>query len=121
MLSRREFLLSSLFLLTDGALISLASSETIRDKDIKSLSLRVIYITEILRPPKAKVIRIWFPVPETDHAQEVTGLKFQARIPYKRTEDKEMGNTFFYLETGNIKEGERFTLLFNIRRKVELP
>jgi len=121
MLSRREFLLSSLFLLTDGALLSPASSETIRDKDIKSLSLRVIYITEILRPPKAKVIRIWFPVPETDHAQEVTGLEFQARIPYKRTEDKEMGNTFFYLETGNIKEGERFTLLFNIRRKVELP
>jgi len=121
MLSRREFLLCSLFLLSEGFLLSPAISKTIRDKDVKSLSLRVTYITEILRPPKAKLIRIWFPVPKTDHAQEVTKLELRSRIPYRMTEDKEMGNLFFYLETRDIKPGERLTLLFNITRKVEVP
>lgn len=118
-ISRRVFLLGALFLLSEGLTPGLTTARIVRDRDVKSISLNITYVTEILRPPKARLIRIWIPVPKNDYAQEISGLEIRSRIPYRLMENKETGNRNYYLETGGLKQGERITLSFRINRKVE--
>lgn len=119
MISRRAFLIGTFFLLGQGISPLLSSAGIIKDRDIRSLSLKVTYITEVLRPPKAKVVRVWIPVPRSDHAQEIKGVGLKSSIAGSLMEDRDTGNRMFFLETGRLKQGESLILSFHINRKVE--
>ncbi len=119
-INRREFLLTALLILGEGLLkTDITDAKVIKDRDVKAISLKINYITEILKPPKARFIRIWVPVPQDDHAQEVKEAKIRSRMAFRLMEDRETGNRMFYLETMGLKPGERIELSFSVKRKVE--
>lgn len=118
-ISRRGFLLGTLLFIGEEITPDFTIAKVIKDRDVKALSLKINYITEILKPPKARLIRIWVPVPVSDHAQEVKGIKMTSKIPFKLMEDQERGNRMFYLESDTTKSG-RIVLSFHIVRKVDL-
>ncbi|MFN3478992.1 MAG: transglutaminase-like domain-containing protein [Thermodesulfovibrionales bacterium] len=116
-LSRRAFLFGTFFLLGEGIYPVLTSAKTIEDRNVRSVSLKITYTTEILRPPKAGLVRIWMPVPRSDHAQEIKGVDIKSKISGRITEDR--NNKIFYLETGRLKAGERIILSFHLDRRIE--
>lgn len=56
-------------------------------------------------PPGAKSVRIWFPVPNGDPAQDVAKLKVTAPAGWRQTHDS-AGNSFVYLELRDPKPGD---------------
>ncbi|NOY64487.1 MAG: transglutaminase domain-containing protein [Nitrospirae bacterium] len=117
MLNRRDFLKGS-FLLAGYALtgldgISLASG--IKDSDVRSVTLKITYTTEILRPPKQKGIDIWIPLPQTDKEQEVSSLVIDS--PVKYSTEKSGQNWMIYLRADRFNEGDRVNLHYTLRRK----
>ncbi len=118
-ISRRGFLLGTMLLVGDVLFPGLIGARGIKDRDVKALSLNVTYTTEILKPPRAGLIRIWVPVPPSDHCQEIKDLRMKARVPFELKEDIQTGNRMFYLETKELRQNERIIVSFHIRRKVE--
>ncbi len=111
-LTRREILLAVPLLM-----LSRFSFAKVDDRRVRSVLLKVTHTTQILKPMKK--VRIWIPVPKSDHAQEVRGLKVVSEFPYRITEEKVWGNRSVFIETESIGETNielRFTVL---RRREE--
>ncbi len=114
-LQRRDFLKGCL-LLAGGILggVGLADAETYNDRAVKSVSLRIRYETVILRPPKRKGLRIWIPLPKTDHSQRVSEYAIEAPTNYRINDSGE--NRMFYMEVDTLKEGDRIAISYDFTR-----
>lgn len=99
-------------------MLSGVSFGRVDDRKVRSVLLRLTYTTEIMRPMKK--VRIWIPVPKSDHAQEVRSLKVVSPIPYRITEEKVWGNRSLFIEVENIEEA-KVELRFELLRRREGP
>ena len=94
------------------------SSTGVDDRRVRSVHLRVVHSTEILRPMKK--VRIWIPLPSSDHAQEVEDLKVNSPLPYRITKDKVWGNRMVFIEADEVGK-TKVEISFRIRRFREGP
>ncbi len=117
MIHRREFIKNSL-LLAGYTLISdpLSFAETVNDQSVKALNLNITYITEIVKPPKKKDVRIWIPIPSNDIEQEVFDFSVESVMPYRITEDDRQ-NRMLFLKSETLRKGDKIVLQYKIRRK----
>lgn len=115
--NRREFLRNSLiaagYAYMGG---SYASAVSMDDSAVRAVKVRVSSSTEILEPPRRKETRIWVPLPTSDYEQEITGISVESETGYRITNDS-MGNRMLYFESDSLKEGDRITLNYDLRRK----
>jgi transglutaminase-like putative cysteine protease len=67
-------------------------------------------------PSTAKRVRVWVPVPQTDHHQTVRILSIKAPSKTRMTQEPEYGNRMLYAEIENPGNAE-FTLEFEVTRR----
>src|SRR3712207_4538401 len=75
-------------------------------------------LSAVVTPPyKARVLKVWMPVPPSDAAQEVTGSRFSTfpmEVEPRIGREKVYGNTFAYFEFANPQGAQvirhRFTV-----------
>ncbi len=69
-------------------------------------------------PAGAKQVRLWVPVPQTDHHQTVRLLKIKAPTKTQMTQEHEYGNRMMYAEILNPAPGKsEFTLEYEVTRR----
>ncbi len=95
-----------------------SSDAGLNDAQVKSITLKITYTTEFLRCPKDEEIDIWLPIPPSDMEQEITDLKIETKLPYRKPskEYDQKQNKVFYIKTKNINKGEKLTLRYTIKR-----
>ena len=113
---RRDFLKGCL-LIAGGVLggVELIGAETLKDRAVKAVSLRIKYETLILRPPKRKGLRIWVPLPKTDHSQWVSDYLIDAPTGYSINDSGE--NRMLFMEVDTLKAGDRITISYDFTRR----
>ena len=111
-MTRRDLLTALPFFL-----LSLSLSG-IEDRKVRSVHLRVIHSTEILRPMKK--VRIWIPLPVSDHAQKVEELRVRSPFPHRVIKERVWGNKVLFIEADKIGEA-KVEVSFRIRRFREGP
>jgi hypothetical protein len=62
-------------------------------------------------PAGTKQVRLWVPVPQTDHHQTVRVLNIKAPTKMRMTQEPEYGNRMMYAEIHNPAPGKRSSLL----------
>lgn len=69
-------------------------------------------------PAGAKQVRLWVPVPQTDHHQTVRVLNIKAPTKTQMTQEPEYGNRMMYAEIQNPAPGKaEFTLEYEVTRR----
>jgi hypothetical protein len=88
------------------------------DSDVKAINLKISYITEIKSPPKAgEMVMLWIPFIQSDTEQEVTQLSIDSPVAFQINEENRYGNKMIYAAPSSVREGERISLTYMIRRK----
>ncbi len=87
------------------------------DGRVESVTLHVIYTTRILIPIRGTV-RIWIPLPGTDHAQEIESLTIHSPLPHRIGREKVFGNKMAFMGGKSVGKGE-IQMAFTIKRKQE--
>jgi transglutaminase-like putative cysteine protease len=113
MITRRD-----LIALTPLILLSLPALGRVEDRKVKAVRLRITHTTQILKP--LKKARLWVPIPRSDHAQEVRGLKVSSPLPYRITEEKVWGNRSLFIEAREVPPG-KVEVTFELLRRREGP
>ncbi len=113
-LNRREVL--TLLLIASLTPTTGVLSRRLEDSKVKSVTLDITHYTKILKP--LKKVKMWIPIPPTDHAQEVSNFKVISPYPYRITEEKVWGNRSLFIERDKIGESE-IVIKFRITRKRE--
>ena len=71
----------------------------------------------VVQPPAgSQRVRIWFPVPREEPAQEISALEIESPVPYRVTRDPR-GNQLVYLEADPASEEIRVVATFDVRRR----
>jgi transglutaminase-like putative cysteine protease len=88
-----------------------------RARKSNPVTYKVDFSAVVTPPYKAKVLKVWMPVPPTDSGQEVSGSRFSTfpvRVKPKVGTEKVHGNTFAYFEFRDPKGAQvvrhRFTV-----------
>ena len=69
-------------------------------------------------PAGAKQVRVWVPVPQTDHHQTARVLNIKAPTKMRMTQEPEYGNRMMYVEIRNPAPGKaEFTLEYEVTRR----
>lgn len=113
------FFINSLLLLSTLILYGCqpTSDEKPVDDKVKSMTLSIEYITEILKPPKKKDASIWIPIPKNDTDQEISDFKVDSRFPYTIDEDSRK-NRMLFIKSSDLKSGDKVVLTYSVKRKV---
>lgn len=87
------------------------------DGRVESVTLHLTYTTRILIPLEGSV-RIWIPLPESDHAQEIKDPSVHSPLPYRIGREKTFGNRMISIEGRSVGKSE-IQMAFTIKRKQE--
>ncbi len=69
-------------------------------------------------PADAKLVRVWVPVPPSDHHQTVRVLTIKAPVKTRTTHDPEYGNRILYAEIPNAAAGKaEFSVEYEVTRR----
>ena len=92
--------------------------KTISDIAVKSMDLNISYITEVVNRPKlGNKIEFWIPLAKTDHGQEIMLTSIDSPVTYNINEETYFGNKMIYLGSTELKEGDRISITYKMRRK----
>ena len=130
-MNRRDFLKTSV--LTTGALIltdllpdypklvyagkGKTPEGDVMDSQVKAMDLDITYATTLLKPPRSGgVVRFWIPLPSSDQEQDVTDLSINSPVPNQINIEPKYGNRMVFVESDQLREGDRITLAYRLRR-----
>jgi transglutaminase-like putative cysteine protease len=65
--------------------------------------------------------KIWIPVPQSDRFQTVKLLKIEAPTEYQILEEKDNGNSIFYMELSPEHSGHKLELVYDVERQEKKP
>jgi hypothetical protein len=65
--------------------------------------------------------KIWIPVPQSDRFQTVKLLKIEAPTEYQILEEKDNGNSIFYMELSPEHSGNKLELVYDVERQEKKP
>ncbi len=124
-MNRRKFI--KLSALTAGAIIGKgllpeytkpAAAGPISDLNVKALTFKISYVTEILNLPKSGAdVQFWIPLPQSDDEQLITQLSIDAPVAFHFNTEPLYGNKMLYVGPTGLKKGNRISLAYKIRRK----
>jgi len=76
-----------------GAASLPAAKGPISDSKVKSMKLKISYVTEIVNPKKSgETIELWIPLPQSDDEQEVTQLAVDSPVAFHINAEPYFGN-----------------------------
>lgn len=131
-MNRRDFLKTSAWttgtLILTGLLPDLAGlayagkgkapGGAVKDSQVKAMDFDITYATTLLKPPRrGGIVRFWVPLPESDQEQDVTGLSIDSPAAYQVNIEPEYGNRMVFVQSDRLREGDRITLAYRLRRK----
>ncbi len=94
------------------------SIKTVSDKAVKAMDLDISYITEVVTRPKlGDKIELWVPLCISGHGQEVLQTSIDSPVIYSINEEPHYGNKMVYMGSSELKEGDRITVKYKMRRK----
>lgn len=104
-LDRRSFLR---FAGSSGALVLFGGSRrlwaidaTVDPASVSRMEFQVSYRTQIMNlPSDAEQVRLWMPLPSSDHAQEVHDLSLTSEVPWEIRTEPVYGSKLAYVQTG---------------------
>jgi hypothetical protein len=103
-------------LLSDGK--SGTSVKAVSDKAVKAIDLNISYITEVIKRPKlGNKIEFWIPLAQSDHGQEIMQTLIDSPVEYNINEETHFGNKMIYVGSTELKEGDRISVTYEMRRK----
>ncbi len=95
-----------------------STKQPISDINVKALSLKISYITEILNPPKSgNNVQLWIPLPQSDDEQEMTQLSVDSPVVFHINAEPHYGNKMVYVDSADLQNGNKISLTYKIRRK----
>jgi hypothetical protein len=94
------------------------STRAVSDKEVKAIDLNLSYITEVINRPKlGDKIEFWIPLVKNDHGQEIITSSIDSPVPYEINEESHFGNKMVYVQSTELKEGDRISIKYKLRRK----
>lgn len=93
--------------------------KAVEDAAVKSVSLKLTYRTEFLKPIKKEKVCLWVPIPQNDSWQRITDFEVSSPLKYKPYGDDAGAFKLLYLESKGIKAGVPVTLKYNMKRLTE--
>ncbi|TLP81452.1 transglutaminase-like domain-containing protein [Maribacter sp. ACAM166] len=76
---------------------------------------------EVTLPKMEAPAKIWIPVPQSDRFQTVELLKIEAPAEYQILEEKNNGNSIFYMELSPEHSGKKLELVYDVKRQEKKP
>jgi hypothetical protein len=76
---------------------------------------------EVTLPEMASSAKIWIPVPQSDRFQTIKLLKIEAPVEHQILEEKNNGNSIFYMELSPEHSGQQLELVYDVERQEKKP
>ncbi len=76
---------------------------------------------EVTLPEMAASAKIWIPIPQSDRFQTVELLKIEAPAEHQILEEKNNGNSIFYMELSPEHSGKKLELVYDVERQEKKP
>lgn len=101
-----------------GAKNLTAAKGPISDLNVRAMTFKISYTTEILELPKSgKKIQFWIPLAQSDHEQEITQLAVDSPVAFHIYEEQQYGNKMIHVGSADLRSGDKISLTYEIRRR----
>jgi hypothetical protein len=101
-----------------GKPIYAGSVKTVSDTAVKAMDFDISYVTEVMNRPKlGNTIEFWIPFAQSDQGQDVKHVSIDSPVAFNINEETFYGNKMIYVESAKLREGDRISIAYKLRRK----
>ena len=76
---------------------------------------------EVTLPEMKESAKMWIPVPQSDRFQTVELVAIEAPVKHQILEEKNYGNSIFYIELSPEHSGKKIQLVYDVKRQEKNP